>query len=264
MPTEQDLARAYALLEEDPLRNVVTLKMLNSHSQDMSIRLLQEGHDWALLSLLPVSVSEWDRKTYPDANLAVFIDGSNTELMGILFDTIPKTTVVIKTGDGFLKQRIARQPHATRTTAYLSFTTERTSGSRIPHPAVRQSDAYDERAWQLFLRNGYGPDELSRHFQNGARWFSIDRGGSRVAVCLVFQNYKQIWEIAGVHTEPEFRGQGLARSVVLSALAYLEVRGLVPRYQARWNNHGSIRLAESCGLSEFLRVDHFLLRPAEP
>ena len=61
-----DLATACRLLEQDALRNLVTLKMLNLHPDSMSFELQQEPDGWALLSLLKVCDSEWDRKTYPD------------------------------------------------------------------------------------------------------------------------------------------------------------------------------------------------------
>ncbi len=83
------------------------------------------------------------------------------------------------------------------------------------------------------------------------------------SACFVFQNYKQIWEIAGVSTQPDFRRQGLGSIIVSGALKYLSGSGLVPRYQVRWDNHASIRLAKSCGLIEFLQLDHYILRKCE-
>jgi hypothetical protein len=47
--------------------------------------------------------------------------------------------------------------------------------------------------------------------------------------------------------------------IVSAALKYLSVLGLVPRYQARSDNYASISLAQSCGLVEFLQMDHYIV-----
>jgi GNAT superfamily N-acetyltransferase len=125
---------------------------------------------------------------------------------------------------------------------------------------VRQSAAYDKSAWEMFRANGYEDKELVRYFQDGAQWFGIESEGRLASACFVFQNYKHIWEVAGVYTQPAFRRQGLGRMIVSGALGYLSVSGLVPRCQARWDNQASISLAKACGLIEFLQMDHYLLR----
>jgi RimJ/RimL family protein N-acetyltransferase len=116
---------------------------------------------------------------------------------------------------------------------------------------------HDSHAWSFFGNNGYETAELERHFRNGARWFGAEADGHIASACFVFQNYGQVWEIAGVYTEPKYRHRGLARKAVASALSYLRSQRLIIRYQAKWNNLASIRLAREAGLTEFLTVNHY-------
>jgi RimJ/RimL family protein N-acetyltransferase len=119
---------------------------------------------------------------------------------------------------------------------------------------------YDKDAWAMFQSNGYEDEELTRYFDNGARWFGIRSSGQLVSVCFVFQNHRNIWEVAGVYTATDHRRHGRAKQTVLCALGYLQKSHLTPRYQAKWDNLASIALAKSCGLVGFLQVDHYLLR----
>jgi RimJ/RimL family protein N-acetyltransferase len=105
--------------------------------------------------------------------------------------------------------------------------------------------------------------ELAQYFRNGAKWFGIEEGGRLASACFVFENYRQVWEVAGVNAHPDFRRRGLAKRVVEAALVYLVRSGLVPRYQAIWDNQPSLALAKSCGLTEFLRMEHYLVRKRE-
>lgn len=274
------------LLEQDALRNLVTLKMLNAYAASMTFDLRQHGDDWALLSLLPVQASEWDRKTYPDCRCVAFINGNSDQQKLQLLECLPKGELVLKTADQVVQENIARTRNAKKVMAFHSFTRsagfslqQQSKGSvnvspqrpplesqAVPAPkqaeacAPSRSSARDERAWEMFRTNGYEDSELDRYFNNGAQWFGIERAGELASACFVFENYKQIWEIAGVYTQPGFRRQGLARANVVAALNYLAASNLVPRYQVRWDNAPSLELASSCGLEEFLRMEHFLLK----
>ena len=72
------------------------------------------------------------------------------------------------------------------------------------------------------------------------------------SVCFAFKNHGRIWEVGGVVTPVQYRGQGLAAKVVRSSLAELQRRRLVPRYQVNEDNLPSLRLAASVGLRQFL------------
>lgn len=270
------------LLEQDTFRNLVTLKMFNAYAASMTFDLRQDGDDWALLSLLPVHVSEWDRKTYPRCQCVAFINGNNDGKKLELLECLPKGDLVVKTADKVVQEALARTRSAKKVLAFHSFTRsaglslqQATRGadfsplqqSALANPGPKQAEAcapfqshaHDERAWAMFRANGYEDSELERHFKNCAQWFGIERAGELASACFVFQNYKHIWEIAGVYTQPAFRRQGLARANVLAALKYLADSTLVARYQARSDNAPSLELARACGLEEFLRMEHFVV-----
>ncbi len=259
MASPGEIEKVCRLLEQDVLKNVVTLKMLDSYGSSMTLRLFQEGDSWALQSLLPSADSDWDRKAYPDARLIGFVDGNSAIRKLEALTTLPKDSLVIKTGDQQVKDFVARLPGVTRTTTYRSFTSPAGSSGNRGEAVIPPASGRDAAAWGLFLRNGYEPDELQRYFDNDARWFGIHDGGQLGSACFVYRNYKTVWEIAGVYTIERCRKRGLGRTVVRSALAHLAQERRVPRYQVRGDNAASIALAQSCGLQEFLQVDHYLL-----
>ena len=258
-----DHESALAILEEAPLKNIVTLKVLRRQAASMTLRLFQRDRNWALLSLLPVHLSDhWDRKAYAEAEFIVFIDGNSNACKSELLDLLPSTNLVLKTGDEFLKGLIALEPDAARVSTFVSFTTSRKTGHANDGQDVRRSSSRDGEAWRLFRENGYEEDELALLFSDGAQWFGTYVEDTLAAACFVFPNHRSVWEIGGVNTQPQFRRRGLGRALVEAALDYLLGKELVPRYQAREDNAASIRLAGSCGLAEYMRVDHFLLRRA--
>lgn len=249
---------ARALLEKEPLKHLVTLKMLRSHSKHMRLRLINSADQWSLLSLLPVERSEWDRKTYPDADQIVCIDGNSDAFKAAHLDSLPRGRLIFKTGDQTLKAMLSTMPGIEKTMAFISFTTP---GGWLPpegRSLVDASETLDPDACAMFQKNGYDEEELKRYFANGASWFGRWSGGILAAVCFVFQNHASVWEIAGVHTGTDYRNRGFGKSVVLAALACLRDTGRIPRYQAKSDNSASIALAMACGMCEFLTVDHYV------
>jgi GNAT superfamily N-acetyltransferase len=256
-----DLSTACHLLEQEPLRNLSTLKMLNHHPESVSFELHQGPDGWALLSLLDVRGSEWDRNAYPACKYVAFINGNSPSRKLQLLASLPHENLVLKTGAEIIRKWVIQTGRGTRVMSFHSFTTRKQSTHVELDPSLRQSDTFDQTAWDMLRANGYEHDELARAFQKGARWFGIEAEGRLATVCFVFQNYKQFWELAGLYTHPAFRRRGLAKKTVFGALHYLAASGRVPRYQVKWNNHASLSLAKACGLLEFLRMDHYLLTP---
>jgi hypothetical protein len=52
------ISTVYSLLEQDILRNLMTLKMLNGHASAVSFELKRDGDAWGLRSPLPVQESD--------------------------------------------------------------------------------------------------------------------------------------------------------------------------------------------------------------
>lgn len=244
------------LLEHDTLRCLVTLKMINSYARCMSFLLLRTGAEWGLLSLLPTAASDWDRKAYPDATHIAFLNSSSYAALLPLFSSLPKGAVVVKTEDRKIQSHLVDVLGAEMLTSFISFTSSSQGGQGWKSTDQGRTD-YEEAAWLYFGNNGYEESELERHFHNGGRWFGLNEAGRLVSVCFIYQNYRDIWEIAGVYTHPDFRRRGHARVVVTAALSYLQREGLRPRYQVKRDNVASIQLAKELGLTEFLDVGHY-------
>ncbi len=157
-----DLTTLYRLLEQDALRNLVTLKMLNIHPGRMSFELQQEADGWALLSLLEVRHSEWDRKTYPECKYVAFINGTSSAGKVELLARLPQENLVLKIADDLVRERVVQSGRGTKVLAFHSFTSPRQTAPLESDARVRQSAVYDESAWAMFRGNGYEDEELAR------------------------------------------------------------------------------------------------------
>ncbi len=256
---DPDHRRALAWLRGNPLRHIVTLKMIHVGGRSVSCRWCEDADGWGLLSLFHTGVFEYDQQTYADRDWVVLIDGTSAAAKAKLLEELPTGALVVKTYDPAVKEFLKRKLHASPVRSFVSFTIAPGGLPPSPTMAIVSSTNLDPAIAGIFAENGYGKSELARHFADGARWFGIKEDGQVVSVGMVFRNFETIWEIGGVYTQPVRRRRGLARQVVLAALNYLHQSQLLPRYQVRSDNLGSIGLAAASGLKEFLRMDHYLV-----
>jgi GNAT superfamily N-acetyltransferase len=255
--------RAIAWLESDPLRHVVTLKMLASFGEQMELRLREGDDGWALAALLPTSAFEYDARHYADVPLAVLLNGSSAALQLALLAELRGGFVLKLSGDigddavrRFVRERLGALP----VRSFTSFTAAPGLVLDVSN-AVVGSALLDAPARELFRQTIYDESELGRYFADGAHWFGLRQGSRLVSGCFVFRNFGAVWEVAGVFTEPAQRRHGLAAEAVRAAVTHLLARGLRPRYQVESSNQPSVALAQRLGLSEFIRVEHFVVRP---
>jgi len=230
----------------------------------MKVRIIRTGAGWATMAELPVADSEWDRNAYPSADAVIFIDGTDEKAKEDFLRNLPRRTFVCKTGEEKLKAFLDGWPTARKTTEYRSFTSPGAEARGVVPPVSIHSPVLIDAVSGLIQRNGYQPEELTRYFANGAEWFGMKQGNEIASVCFVYQNYGRVWEVAGVYTVPEARRKGLGKQVVAAALDWLESGRLIPRYQVKWDNAASIELAKSCGLVQFLSVNHYVIEAARP
>src|SRR5690606_23733015 len=92
----------------------------------------------------------------------------------------------------------------------------------------------------------------------GALTYALYEGNDLMSVCLAYCNIERVWEIGGVRTVDHARHQGCARRVVETALHELQARELIPRYHVEDVNAASVGLAQSLGLVECTRIEHFV------
>ena len=257
MPPADPQPRIAALLRTDPLRHVVTLKMRHLLGGAVESRLSEGPDGWALLSLLPADAFEYDRATYPGRQVAL-VDGSSLASKCALLDALPRGPLVVKTSDAGVIAHLVATRSAKPVRSFLSYTAA--DPAPPPTPAgLREGTVPPPDVAGRFAANGYEESELARSFADGARWFGAERDGRIRAAGFVFRNFGTVWEIGGIHTDPDYRRQGLAREVVAGALRYLGGNGCIPRYQVRSDNAPSVALAAACGLRPFLRLDHLLV-----
>jgi RimJ/RimL family protein N-acetyltransferase len=247
----------HALLSRDPLRHIMTLKVLSLYPSDAETKLLTSDSGWALRTLLPGSVSRYDRVAYPDEQFLLAIDGNDTELKRQLLQRSPQVPMILKTYDRELEQFARSHLAAEPVTSFLSFTTS-ASGYYKPDSSsdIKQSWELSDEVLDLFAGNGYELSELKTYIADGGCWFGLQKDGRIRSICLVYPNYEHIWEIAGVYTPVPERRNGYAKRVVTAGLRYLLSQDRIPRYAVKADNLPSIQLATELGLVEALRIKH--------
>ena len=255
--TADNLLEVVSGLERQPLRNIVLLKHIEAFRGHVSAVQISDGPDTATLVLLDTSASPYDRETYPQAAFAALISSDHPRLTRRLLDQVPIRNVVFKLASDGDRDVVAERFAISRATSFLSFTGD----ERVIFAAdgeVSVSTSASESALRLLESQGHPRDWLRPLLASGCAFVcALDHDGEPRSVCIAFENYRQVWEVGGVVTPPQHRGQGFAARVVRRALAELQRRQLVARYQVNEDNLPSIRLARSVGLRQFLQLTHF-------
>ena len=245
-------------LKNNPLKHLSTLKYLILHQDMLIIDLLEDASNWALIVKIPTKFLSYDSATYPDAKQAIFLNGTSDELKYYLLYRLPDDNYILRLNENLDLSAVKNRFQVTTGNSYVSYSCSSIDKSYRDSIVSENSNIIDE-AIDIIKRNGYAKAEISKYFDNGAKWFGYIIDCKIRSLCFIYQNYENIWEIAGVHTPEAERMKGYARIVVTSALAYILDKNLIPRYEADINNINSIKLAESLKMKQFLRIDHFLL-----
>ena len=251
-----------ANLARDALRNIVLLKYLERYPEHARAHFMSSALGAATLVLLDTRVDPYNRRAYPTARWTVVISSDHPELTRRLLEVVPRHVgVVFKLATDLDRAVVEAEFPLTRTTCFISF-----SGSPPSRPDedVLLTSEPSDGVFGLFEMQGHDRQWLEPLLDSGRAFVSIvPRDGRAVAIGFAFENYRSIWEIGGVYTLPEFRGEGLAARAVRAAIGELARRGLTPRYQVDEGNVASIRLATKIGLQPFLSLTHYLHAPAQ-
>ena len=256
--TADNLLDVVSGLERQPLRNIVLLKHIEAFREHVSAVQVSDGPDMATLVLLDTSASPYDRETYPQAAFAALISSDHPRLTRRLLDQVPaRGNVVFKLASDGDRDVVAERFAISRATSFLSFTGDEhvifAADGEVP---VLTSAS--EGALRLLESQGHPRDWLRPLLASGRAFVcALEHDGEPRSICIAFENYRQVWEVGGVATPVPHRGQGLAARVVRTALAELQRRKLLARYQVNEDNLPSIRLATSAGLRQFLQLTHF-------
>ena len=253
-----DVTEVVARLEHEPLRNIVLLKHIEAFRDHVSVAQVSAGRSTATLVLLDTSASAYDRETYPEATFAALISSDDADLTRRLIGSLTRQRhIVFKLANDADRNVVAEHFTLSRTTSFLSFTAGEPADFSADEKVSITNSASDAML-DLFESQGHSRQWLCPLLSSGHAFTCVlEEDQEPRSVCLAFQNHRQIWEVGGVVTPAQHRGQGLASRVVRSSLAELQRRRLVPRYQVNEDNLPSIRLATSVGLRQFLQLTHF-------
>ncbi len=115
----------------------------------------------------------------------------------------------------------------------------------------------------LVKRTEPGPF-LPRTYELGT-YLGIRRNGALVAMAGERMHPPGFTEISAVCTDPAFRGQGLAGTLVRAIADGIRARGEMPMLHASGHNHNAIRLYEGLGFRLRRKIGFFAVRtPGDP
>jgi hypothetical protein len=251
---------ALALLETDVSQNIATLKYLAQYREHAAVSTAGDRSGWAVLSSFPTAILSYDRAVYPQAKIAVFVNGTDKELIYELLNKLPLNHYVFRFNAPLDVAPLESCYTITRGYIYNSYTGDTLPPNPPPVTVPAQSELTEE-AIQLFGLNNHDREDLVKHFQHGARWFGYIEDNRIKSLCFTYDDYGDYREIAGVRTVDGERRKGYARIVVYSALKYLLDNHLKPRYVTEEANTNSNALAQNLGMKRFLKLEHFLLSP---
>jgi predicted GNAT family acetyltransferase len=262
------LEQAHAFWLTNRLRYLVPLKYTHLYGDVMTCDCTQAGDHFGVLLHYATQDIFWDAGMYPTAQRILLPTATDEQAARLLCqrvqDEFAGAPLVIKFSESYTRDvfQAAFPLHYART--LVSYT--------APHIAdatnapvnwerdgdVNVSESPDEAVITFYLANGYSRDEIQHYFASGAFAFSLYEQNEPVCACMAYQNFDDIWEVGGVHTQPQARRRGYARRVVQTALAVLAEQHRIPRYLVDSKNTASAQLAESLGLQACLHFEHYI------
>jgi len=251
MQLSDDRAAIISRLAADPLGNVVLLKHLAAYPDATRALAASDERKTATLVLLDAAASPYDRATYPDAAVVVFLASESEALSRALLREVPLA--------GGAVFKLACDPDRAALAGMIATTPFTAAAQYERDPAVRVTRQPRDDDYALLAMQGHDRAVLAPMLASGEAFVCVldDPGtGETAAVCCAFVNHGPVHEIGGVFTRPDRRGQGLAPRVVATALAVLRENGRLARYNVEETNPASLRLAARLGLRPFLTLTH--------
>lgn len=266
--TPDDRRRARAFLETNPMRHLVHLKFLHLYGDAIDCFYHEEGQETGVLLSYPTALISRDAGEYPQAAY-VLLPVASGEVASLALRSTAQAyfgtceQLVIKFCDSAVRQVFEGAFQLVYAKSVLSFTTEH---NRSPLPGrgdvkVVAAARLDEACAPLYARNSYTREQINQYFADNGQSFTIYESGQPVCTCLVFRNFGAVWEIGALHTVEPARRKGYARRVVGEAIRTILQNGWIPRYQTEESNTASTALAESLGMRQCLRFEHYLASP---
>ncbi|CAN5665993.1 hypothetical protein BH10CHL1_BH10CHL1_05490 [soil metagenome] len=254
-----DVQRAITFLNQNPLKNIVLLKMLQAYGALIQCYYVEQASSAGVLLLLPTQAFAFDRHTYPSTEYVVLLSTTGPTATELLLPLIPTAcNLVFKLIDQYDRAVIEQRFTLNRVTAYLSYTAPPTHEFATAND-VHVSTSLDQACLAIYVAQGHAATDVQQFFATQqAIAFTCYAEATPLATCFAYQNFADIWEIGGVYTVAQARRQGYAKRIVQTALHVLQAQHRTPRYQVHEQNTPSVALAEALGLYQFLTVEHFL------
>jgi len=261
-----DWQKAQTYFHTDRLKYLVHLKYVNLYGDSITCTYLEQGDQVAVLLRYPSARVVWDAAAYPTTE-QVFLPAANDASMArLLLDDMRESGLLNRSQ--VIKFSDTETEAVFKETLPLQFARSLTSYTSAPN-ATFEPDAEvviehqpNDEHMAAFLCNGYSAEEIAADFAKGAVLFSLyDANRWLLSSCMIYQNFDDLWEIAGVHTADSARRKGYARRVVQTALSHVLEMQQIPRYHVEDVNTASHKLAQGLGLQACLHFRHYVYQP---
>ena len=246
---EIDIEKAIPLLELNTLNNIVLLKHV---SQLQNNAKYISYNDFIGIQFNPIKMQH-DRKVYSDYVTINILSSDNVDYVKKYIELLPKGKHILKI-NGFLNNH----KECTLLRSFQSLTINesitKTIENKIYHESVENIINYKT----LFGLINYKIKDIEELINNCSAFIlSIKVTDKPVASCIIYQVYKNIWEIGALSTLVEFRRKHFAEELVIYATNLIISRQQIPRYHVNIENSASLNLAIKCGYTPFINFNHY-------
>ena len=246
---EINIEKVIPLLELNTLNNIVLLKhvfQLQNNAKYISC------NDFICIQFSPNNMQH-DRKLYSDYKTINILSSDNVDYVQKYIELLPKGKHILKT-NGFLNNR----NEFTLLRSFQSLTINKSISKTIQNEIYYESVENINKYETLFGLIDYKVKDIEELINTCSAFIlSIKVADKPVASCIIYQVYKNIWEIGALSTLVEFRRKHLAEELVIYATNLIISRQQTPRYHVNTENTASLNLAIKCGYSSFINFNHY-------
>lgn len=263
--SHHDWERAQDYFHSDPLKYLVHLKYMHLYGDSIMVSFLERDGKSSVLLRYPSARVVWDANAYPMTEQVFLPAADDAEMAQVLLEYMRDSGLldrsqVIKFSDAATEKVMCDELNLEFARSLTSYTSSSDARFEADPEVVIESQPRESHI-EAFLDNGYSREEIAADFAKGAILFSLYDGEALLSSCMTYQNFDDLWEIAGVHTADLARRKGYARRVVLTALHDVLQKGFVPRYHVEDVNKASHQLAQGLGLKSCLHFTHYVYQP---
>jgi predicted GNAT family acetyltransferase len=261
-----DWQKAQDYFRTDPLKYLVHLKYMHLYGDSITCSFIERDDKSAVLLRYPTGRVVWDAAAYPTAEQVLLPAADDEDMARLLLGHMRQSGLlersqVIKFSDVETETIFQKELPLQFARSLTSYTCAPEAQFKLDLQVIVAFQPNDAHM-AAFIANGYSAEEIAADFANGAVIFSLyDDHQNLLSSCMTYQNFDNVWEIAGVHTADVVRRKGYGRQVVQTAVWYLLEKGLMPRYQVEDVNTASIQLAKGLGLQPCLHFKHYVYHP---